>query len=65
MKEICPIHPNAPPPIVGKGTPPHAASLRCSQCNQFIKWLPKFDSRLKNLAFLTPPPPPPPLKYFS
>lgn len=48
MKEFCDRHPNAPPSLI-HGSHPHAAGLRCSQCDAFIGWLKRSDPRVRLL----------------
>lgn len=40
---------------LGKGTPPHSASLRCAKCDRWIKWIGKAElkARLSQIQALT------------
>ena len=54
---VCPDHSKNEPIIAPSGNSYHAARLVCPVCNRHLKWLPKSDSRLKNLVFIPTPPP--------
>jgi hypothetical protein len=50
----CPDHPNIPAIVAHSGNQPHAAALRCPECDRWLKWLSKFDPRTQNVAIRSP-----------